>query len=81
MVKGTHAPRSGGRRDVDHSCFLKLPRLPQQGEKVHVQQVWNRQTGWPPNTLVLWGDSVSVGGLTQAEDCIIYDYLLFNRER
>lgn len=38
MVKGTHALRSGGRHDVDHSCFLKLPQLPQQGEKVHVQQ-------------------------------------------
>lgn len=32
--------------------------------------VGNRETGWPPNTLVLWEDSVSVGGLTQAEDAL-----------
>lgn len=34
-----HAHRDqGGRHDADHSCFLKLPQLPQRGQKVRVQQ-------------------------------------------
>lgn len=47
-----HAHRNqGGSHDADHSSFLKLPQLPQQGEKVRVQQSeTGRQAGLPTHS-------------------------------